>query len=194
MTKCVQPRRAASAERLFRYDGDMVLEPTTEMAAVRRVQSFLPVVAFVSLLEAANVEAQSPDRVRLSLVEASVRSESRSCSLDVVVDTTAGEAILMCTRNTPPVSHLGAHRALTTSEAASLFTLASGPALTRPQSTGSSTPTRVDRPTATITITRGTQRVVLDVSDGPKGLSANDQQTWRLLREIADELRGTARR
>ena len=188
--------RAASAERLFRYDGDMVLEPTAEMAAVRRVQSFLPVVAFVSLrlLGAANVEAQFADRVRLSFVEASVRSESRSCSLDVVVDTTAGEAILLCNRNTPPVSHLGAHRALTTSEAASLFTLASGPALTRPQSTGSSTPTRVDRPTATITITRGTQRVVLDVSDGPKGLSANDQQTWRLLREIADELRGTRRR
>ena len=177
--------------------GDMALKSTAEMAAVRREESFLPVVAVVSLRllgAAADVEAQSPDRVQLSLLEASVRTESRSCSLEVVVGTTAGEAILACNRNTPPVSHLGAHRALTTSEAARLYALASGPALTRPQSTGSSAPASVDRPTATITITRGTQRVVLDVSDGPKGLSANGQQTWRLLREIADELRGTARR
>jgi hypothetical protein len=177
--------------------GGMALKSTAEMAAARRGKSFLPAVAVVSLRllgAAANVDAQSPDRVRLSLLEASVAAESRSCTLEVVVGTNAGEALLTCNRNTPPVSHLGGHRALTTSEAARLYALASGRASTRPQGTGSAPPAGVDRPTATITITRGTQRVVLDVSDGPKGLSAHDQQTWRLLRDIADELRGTGRR
>jgi hypothetical protein len=177
--------------------GDMALKSIADMAAALRGRSVLPVVAVVSLRvlgPAADVEAQSPDRVRLSLLEASVPAESRSCTLEVAVDPNAGEAILNCSRKTPPVSHLAAHRALTTSEAARLYALASERASTRPQSTGSSPPGSVDRPTVTITITRGTQREVLDVSDGPQGLSENDQQTWRLLRELADELRGTGRR
>jgi hypothetical protein len=112
----------------------------------------------------------------------------------VVVGMAAGEAILTCDRNTSPVSQLSAHRTLTTSEAARLYVLASVPAASRPQSAGRSAPAGVDRARATITITRGTRRVVLDVSEGPKRLSGNDQQTLRLLREIADELRGPGRR
>lgn len=175
----------------------MRMRSTAQMVRVRRADSRFPVVAIVSLHllgGVADVGAQAPDRVRLSLLEASVGTGSRSCSLEVVVSATAGEAILTCSRDTQPVSHLGAYRALTTSEAARLYALASGPALTPPPSGGSSAPASVERSTATITITRGAQRVVLDVSEGPKGLSANEQQTWRLLREITDELRGTGRR
>ncbi len=177
--------------------GDMALKSTAEMAAALRGRSVLPVVAVVSLRllgPAADLEAQSSDRVRLSLLEASGPAESRSCTLEVAVDPNAGEAILNCSRKTPPVSNLGAHRALTTAEAARLYALASERTWTRAPGTGSSPPASVDRPTVTLTITRGTQRDLLDVSDGPMGLSDNDQQTWRLLRELADELRGTGRR
>jgi hypothetical protein len=138
---------------------------------------------------ATEVEPQVVDRVRLSLLEASAAAESRACTLEVVVDTTAGEAVLTCHRSTPPVSHLGAHRVLTTAEATRIHALASGMVPSQSQSAGSAPPPTVDRPTATLTITRGTHRVVLDVSDGPTGLSEDVQQTWRLLRDIADELR-----
>ena len=177
--------------------GYLVLNSTAEVVAVRRVESLLRIVTFVSLCllgTAADTEAQSPDRVRLSLLEVSPPPNSRSCSLEVVVGDTAGDALLTCDRSTSPVSHLAAHRALTTSEAARLYVLASVPAASRPQIAGSPAPASVDRARVTITITRGTQRVVLDVSEGPERLSANNQQPLRLLREIADELRGTGRR
>jgi hypothetical protein len=107
---------------------------------------------------------------------------------------TAGEAIPTCNLNTPPVSHLGAHRALTTSEAARLYALAVAAGRGPASGHRGPVPAGVDRPTATLAITRGPQTVVLAVSDGPRGLSADVQETWRLLREIADELRRTARR
>jgi hypothetical protein len=138
--------------------------------------------------------AQSPDQVRLSFVEVAARAEARSCTLEVVVSETAGEAILSCERDTPPVSQLGAHRALTTSEAARLYALASGPAATRPKSSGRAAAASADGPRATITITQDTQRVVLDVGQGPGTLSANDRQLLQMLRELADELRGAGRR
>lgn len=175
----------------------MVLHDTAELTMLRRMEPFLRIVAFLSLGLAgttAEAAAQSPEQVRLTLLEGSARTEGRVCTLEVVVAATAGEAILTCHRNTPPVSQLGAHRALTAAEAARLFALASGPAASLPQSTGSPEPARVDRAKATVTITRGAARVVLDVTEDMKGLSAQDQQTLRLLREIADDLRGTGRR
>jgi len=156
----------------------------------------LRIAAFVwlgLLGRAADADAQSPGGVRLSLLEASAGAESRSCTLEVVADRTAGEATLSCGRNTPPVSHLAAHRALTTSEAARLYLLA-GTASSRAQGSGTPAPARADGDRATITIERGKERVVLDASRGPETLSGNDQQTLRLLREIADELRGAGRR
>jgi hypothetical protein len=161
-----------------------------------RAESFLRIAAFVSIWVlgmAADAGAQAPDQVRLSLFEASARAESRSCTLEVVVNKTAGEAILSCERNTSPVSRLGAHRALTTSEAARLYALASVPASTRPQGSGSHAPASADGARVTLTINQGNQRVVLDVGQEPNTLSRNDQQTLRILRELADELRGAGR-
>lgn len=159
----------------------------------------LRVAALVSLCllgTAAVAQAQPTDHVRLTLLESSARSESRSCALEVVVSKTGGEAILTCERRTSPVSQLAAHRALTTSEASRLHLLASVPAASRslPQRTGSPAPASVDRGTATVTIARGTHRVVLDVSEGLERLSGDDRQVLRLLREIADELRGAGHR
>jgi hypothetical protein len=142
----------------------------------------------------AGAGAQSPDQVRLSFVEAAARAEARSCTLEVVVSETAGEAILSCERNTSPVSRLGAHRALTRSEAGRLYARASVPAPTRPQGSGSAAPASADGARATITITQDTQRVVLDVGQGASTLSANDRQLLQMLRDLADELRGTGRR
>lgn len=173
---------------------NMLPTSTADMAATRWATSSRVVVAVVSwclLAMAVDVDAQPGARVRLSLLEASVPVQSRSCTLEVAVDATAGEAILTCSRNTPPVSHLGAHRALTTSEAAHLYALASEQVSAQLPRATHAPPASVDRPTAAITITRGTQRVVLDVSDGPNGLSGAAQETWRRLRDIADELRGT---
>ena len=172
---------------------NMLLNSTAEGAAVRRVESFLRTVAFVSLVllgRAADSEAQSPDQVRISFLEASAGTESRSCTLEVLVNKTTGESTLSCERNTPPASHLAAHRALTTSEAARLYTLASTSASSRPPRSGSPAPASAGGAKVTITIERGNQRVVLDASQGPEALSGNDQQILRLLREIADELKG----
>jgi hypothetical protein len=159
------------------------------------VESFLRIAAFVSLvlLGRAAAEAQSPGQVRLSLLEVSAGAASRSCSLEVLVTETTGEATLSCERNTPPVSRLAAHRALTTSEAARLYTLTSAPASSRPQVAGSPVPASVDGAKVIITIERVSQRVVLDASQGPETLSGNDQQTLRVLREIAGELRAAGR-
>lgn len=161
------------------------MEPTFRIAAL---------ISLCLLGTAAVAQAQPADHVRLTLFESSARSESRSCALEVVVSKTSGEAILTCERRTSPVSQLAAHRTLTTSEAARLHLLASVPAASRRQGTGSPVPANVDRATATVTITRGTDRVVLDVSEGPERLSGDDQTVLRLLRAIADELRGTGHR
>jgi hypothetical protein len=175
----------------------MLLNSTPERAAIRRVESCLRIVAVVALGllgRAADSQAQSSDQVRLSLLEASAGAESRSCTLEVLVNKTAGDATLSCERNAPPVSHLAAHRALTRSEAARLHTLASAPASSRLQGSGSPAPASADKARVTITIERGNQRVVLDASQGPGTLSRNDRQILRSLREIADELRGAGRR
>jgi hypothetical protein len=160
-------------------------------------RSFLRIAEFVSiclLALAAGAEAQPPDQVRLSLFEASARAESRSCTLEVVVNQATGEAILSCERHTSPVSRLGAHRALTPSEAERLYAIASVPAPTRPQGAGSRAPASGDGARVTLTIQRGNQRVVLDVGQGLNTLSGNDRQTVRILRELADELKGAGRR
>lgn len=169
---------------------------TTAEVAVVRAESCPRIVAFVSLcfLGATAAAGQSPGQVRLTMLEASARTEARSCTLEVMVGQAAGEAILTCDRHTPPVSHLAAHRALTTSEVSRLYELASVPVASRPQSSENAAPANIDRAKATITIARGTDRVVLDATDGPNGLSGQEQQIWRLLRGIADDLRGTGRR
>lgn len=127
--------------------------------------------------------AQPADKVQLSLRETSPLT---SCTLDVVTSATAGEAILHCTR-TSPASNLGAHRALTAVEAARLFALSTTRAQSRP-----------DRPSAdsgrksTLVVVWGTERVSLDVSQAPERLVDDDRELWRMLRAIADELRGTS--
>ena len=170
---------------------------TVADAVVRRLTSNLRLAAFVSLglvARAAGSTLQEPGQVRLSLLEASAGAVSRSCTLEVLVSASAGEATLSCERSTPPVSHLAAHRALTTIEAARLYTLASARPSSPPRGPGIRAPAPADGTTVTLTIERGTQRVVLDAGQGPAALSANDRQTLRLLREIADGLRGSERR
>jgi hypothetical protein len=167
------------------------------LSSIRRVESFLRIAAFVSLgllARAADAQIQAPGQIRLSLLEAAAGAESRTCTLEVLVNETTGEATLSCERNTPPVSHLAVHRALTASETARLYPRASAPASSRPQASGSPAPARVDGAKVIITIERGDQRVVLDASQGPETLSGDDQQVLRVLREIADELRGAGRR
>lgn len=143
-------------------------------------------------LVAAPGDAQPFDAVRLTLVEAS-RAESRTCALEVDVGPTAGGAILTCHRGAPPVSQLGAHRPLTSAEAGGLFALTSG-LVPRPRRDDD--PARADRDhlTVTLTITRGTTRVVLDVGDQATNLSAPERQTCQALRALARELRGSDRR
>ena len=164
---------------------------------VRRLASILRLAAFVSVglvARAAGSTLQEPGQVRLSLLEASAGGVSRSCTLEVLVSATAGEATLSCERSTPPVSHLAARRPLTTPEAARLYALASDPASPRPQESDGPAPATADGGKTIITIERGNRRVVLDASRGPDGLSRNHQQTLRMLREIADQLRGARRR
>lgn len=146
-------------------------------------------VSFCLLGGAVHAGAQSSDHVRLTLFETSAPTEARSCTLEVVVGQTAGEAILTCERRVPPVSQLSSHRALTPSEAARLHGLASVPAASRPPSSLTPLPAIADRARATLTITRGTYRVVLDISEDATRLAPDDQQVLRLLRGIADELR-----
>lgn len=170
----------------------MALKWAAKVTAGRRGWPFVLVVTAMLLRHfgaAAQALAQSLDPVRLSLVEVSLPIGSRSCTLEVTAGATVGEAILNCHRSVPPVSNLGAHRALTASEAASLYALAAGLVSTQPPKSGSAPRARVDRPTATLTAARGAQRIVLDVSDGPTALSPAEQRVWRRLRDLADELR-----
>lgn len=126
--------------------------------------------------------AQPADTVQLSLRETSPLT---SCTLDVVTSSAAGEAILHCTR-TSPASNLGAHRALTAVEAARLFALSTTRAQSRPDRSGADSGSK-----ATLVLVWGTERVTLDVSQGPDNLVDDDREIWRMLRAIADELRGT---
>lgn len=158
--------------------------------------SVVRVAAFASICvlgRPAGAAEQSPDRVRLSLFEGAPRAESSACTLEVVVNASAGEAILSCERNTSPVSRLGAHRALTTSEVARLYALASVPAAP-PQGSGSDARSSADGSMSTLTIQQGDQRVVLDLGPGQQSiLSERDRQTVRMLRQLVDELRGSGR-
>jgi hypothetical protein len=175
---------------------NMLLHPAVERARVRRVEAWLRTAAFVSLGflgREAGAEAQPPDQVRLSLLEASAPAAARSCTLEVVLDKAGGEAILSCERSAP-VSHLAAHRALTASEAGRLYALASVPASSRPTGSGNPATANAAGARVTITIERGGQRVVVDASDAEETLSADHRQTLQVLREIADGLRGAPRR
>lgn len=163
-----------------------------ELREVRRVASSLGIgacVSFCLLGGAVHAGAQSSDHVRLTLFETSAPTEARSCTLEVVVGQTTGEAILTCERRVPPVSQLSSHRALTPSEAARLYELASVPATSRPQGSLTPPPANAERARSTLTITRGADRVVLDVSEDATPLAPDDQQVLRLIRAIADELR-----
>lgn len=126
--------------------------------------------------------AQPADTVQLSLRETSPLT---ACTLDVVTSSTAGEAILHCTR-TSPASNLGAHRALTAVEAARLFALSTKRAQSRPDRPGADSGLK-----ATMVVVWGPERVSLDVSQAPESLVDDDREIWRMLRAIADELRGT---
>ncbi len=140
-------------------------------------------------LIAANAAAQPVDEVRLSLREASPASPS--CTLDVVSSSTAGEAILSCAR-TSPASHLGAHRALTASEAARLYALSEQMEM-RPQRPNAEPAALTNGRKGILVVVRGAESATVDVSQGPKRLSKRDQELWQLLLSIADELRGVKR-
>jgi hypothetical protein len=151
-------------------------------------------VALGLLVSAAGAAAQSRGQVRVSLLEASAGEAGRSCTLEVLLDNAAGEATLSCERRTPPVSHLAAHRALTTTEVARLSTLASARASSRSPKAESSALASADGAQVTVTIERDDRRVMLDASRGTASLSANERQLLGVLRGIADGLRGGARR
>lgn len=137
----------------------------------------------------ASTNAQPRPRVYLSLRE--VSAASLSCALDVASNSMVGEAILSCQR-TSPASHLGAHRPLTATEAARLFALAEQMQM-HPQQPGTESAARPVGPQATLVVRRGAEGVTVDVSQGAAGLSDAERDLWRMLRAIADELRGLKR-
>jgi hypothetical protein len=163
---------------------------------LKSIRSIVWIAAFISVWlpgRTAGAAEQSPEQVRLSLFEGSP-GPSVSCTLEVVVNASAGEAILSCQRNTSPASHLGAHRALKPSEAARLHALGATRAPARSEGAGRPATASTDGARSTLTIQHGDQRVVLDLGPGHSTLSAGDQQILQMLRQLGDELRGSGRR
>ena len=173
---------------------NMRLNSSAGETAIRRMESCLRIVAFVSLGllgRAADSEAQSPGQVRLSLLEASAGAESRSCTLEVLVnEDNRGSVPFVRTERATRLPPRGTSR-LDDVRGGTPYTLASA---ARVVATAELREARARGVPAvakgTMTIEGGNQRVVLDASQGPETLSGNDQQTLRLLREIADESAG----
>lgn len=101
-----------------------------------------------------------------------------------------GEAILTC-GGSDPSARLGARRRLSASEAARLFALAEGMPM-QPQPLAESS-VRTIGPKAILVIGRRTEGVTVDLSRGPESLSEGEREVWRMLRAMADELRGIKR-
>lgn len=146
-------------------------------------------VGLTACLVAVNATAQPQDRVRLSLRE--VSAESLFCALNVASNSMVGEALLTC-GSSDPSSHLGAHRPLSTSEAARLFALVEQMPM-QPHLPGAEWSMRTIGPKANLVIGRRAESVTVDVSRGPQGLSDDEREIWQMLRAIADELRGMKR-
>ena len=142
--------------------------------------------ALLSVCVVATAGAQPRPRVQLSLRE--VSEASLACALDVASNSMVGGAILTCQR-TDPASQLGAHRPLTAAEAARLFALVDQMKL-QPRRPETQPAPRPVGPKATLVITRGTEGVTVDVSQGATGLSDSERELWQMLRSIGDELRG----
>lgn len=158
-------------------------------AAVTRVARRVALAMVLVTGCGATAAAQARNRVQLSLRE--VSAASVSCALDVTSNSMVGEAILTCQR-TSPDSHLGAHRALTVSEAARLFALTEQMQV-RPQPPEDASVPRPVGPKTTLVVRRGVDGLTVDLSPGSTGLSDAEREISQMLRSIADELRGVKR-
>lgn len=153
----------------------------------RKPRSLLITLLTVMLAIASVCLAEAPP-LQVSLEQRFGRALFRSCVLQIQVIERAGRGALRCVRNTSPPTEFASERALTPQELERLRRLSSGSGLFSGTAIGKSFEA-VDGVTETVSVQRGSERIVLVASGNPSFETGSRRELLNLLHSIVEDLR-----